>query len=402
VAATGQTSQLQLTDLAEWLMSIAGDNSNGLQFRVRGVGTPNNETELNNSSRMAIRRDGTVLVGTTAPQFGNSRMEVTNTSSPYALIAYGNNSNLNGALSGMAQHVNSVYGTLGEIISPNGYGVWGLAHGATGRGVLGESDSLAGETVGVYGATHSITDGTTGVFGGANGLTGSGNGVYGLSYSSSGTGVKGEAVSTDSSAYAVVGIATAPALAGRFSGNVDVSGTFTAGTKLFKIDHPLDPENKYLNHVSVESPEMMNIYNGNVTTDANAEATVTLPAWFQALNRDFRYQLTVVGQFATAIIAEEISGNKFKIKTSIPNVKVSWQVTGVRQDAYANRHRVQVEEDKPAIERGSYLYPEAFNQPEEKGAMWRHRPTDMKKFKQARENPQPPKNSARTPASPRP
>ena len=35
-------------------------------------------------------------------------------------------------------------------------------------------------------------------------------------------------------------------------------------TKAFVIDHPLDPANKYLSHCSVESPDVMNLYNGNV------------------------------------------------------------------------------------------------------------------------------------------
>jgi len=92
-------------------------------------------------------------------------------------------------------------------------------------------------------------------------------------------------------------------------------------------------------------------------TDERGEAVVTMPAWFEALNRDFRYQLTVIGQFAQAIIATEMKDNRFAIKTDKPNVKVSWQVTGIRHDAYANAHRIPVEEDKPASERGSYLFP---------------------------------------------
>lgn len=90
---------------------------------------------------------------------------------------------------------------------------------------------------------------------------------------------------------------------------------------------------------------------------------VTLPDWFEALNRDFRYQLTVIGTFVQAIVAEKIKGNRFTIKTSAPNVEVLWQVTGIRQDAYAKMHRILVEEAKR--ERGTYLHPEAFNQPEE-------------------------------------
>ncbi len=87
---------------------------------------------------------------------------------------------------------------------------------------------------------------------------------------------------------------------------------------------------------------------------------VTLPEYFGALNRDFRYQLTVIGQFAQAVVAKEISGNRFTIKTNKPGVKVSWQVTGIRQDAFANAHRIHVEVDKAPEKRGKYLHPELF------------------------------------------
>jgi len=147
------------------------------------------------------------------------------------------------------------------------------------------------------------------------------------------------------------------------SGTVNVNGTFTAGVKKFKIDHPLDPANKYLYHTSVESSEMMNIYTGNITTGADGLATVQLPDWFEALNKDFRYQLTVIGQFAQAIVASEISHHHFSIRTDKPNVKVSWQVTGVRHDAYAMTNSIPVEVEKASADRGHYLYPEAFGQP---------------------------------------
>jgi hypothetical protein len=115
----------------------------------------------------------------------------------------------------------------------------------------------------------------------------------------------------------------------------------------FSIDHPLDPANQYLRHSFVESPDMMNIYNGTVTTDKHGVATVILPAYFEALNQDFRYQLTPMGQFAQAFVAERVKGNRFVIKTNKPGVEVSWQVTGIRHDAYANEHRIKVEEPKP-------------------------------------------------------
>lgn len=88
--------------------------------------------------------------------------------------------------------------------------------------------------------------------------------------------------------------------------------------------------------------------------------SVTMPDYFQALNTEFRYQLTVMGQFAQAIVGSEISGNTFVIKTDKPSVKVSWQVTGVRQDAWANAHRIPNEEVKPDEDRGHFLHPELF------------------------------------------
>ncbi len=137
-----------------------------------------------------------------------------------------------------------------------------------------------------------------------------------------------------------------------------VNGALSKASGTFEIDHPLDPANKYLYHSFVESPDMMNIYNGNITTDATGTATVTMPDYFDALNKDFRYQLTVIGTFAQAIVSKEMSGNTFEIKTSIPNVKVSWMVTGVRQDAWANAHRVVTEVEKAPADKGKYLHPE--------------------------------------------
>jgi hypothetical protein len=144
-------------------------------------------------------------------------------------------------------------------------------------------------------------------------------------------------------------------------GDLDVVGKLSKSTGTFKIDHPLDPENKYLYHSFVESPDMMNVYNGSVTTDKRGRAVVTLPDYFETLNRDFRYQLTAIGTFAQATVVKEIQNNQFTIRTSKPGVKVSWQVTGIRQDAYAKAHPVKVEEEKPLRERGQYLHPEVFD-----------------------------------------
>jgi trimeric autotransporter adhesin len=173
--------------------------------------------------------------------------------------------------------------------------------------------------------------------------------------------------------------------AGFFYGDVYVNGTLSASTKDFKIDHPLDPANKYLVHASVESSEQMNIYTGNAVTDEFGLATVKLPDWFEAENTDFRYQLTVVGRKAQAWIAEEVSNGQFKISSDATYTKVSWQITAVRQDAYAKAHPLVVEQVKPARERGFYTHPELYGQPEEKQTEWGRRPEQMQRAKEMRE-----------------
>ena len=169
--------------------------------------------------------------------------------------------------------------------------------------------------------------------------------------------------------------------AGFFSGDVYVGGNLSKSSGSFKIDHPLDPANKYLYHSFVESPDMMNIYNGNIMLDANGEAVIDLPEWFGTLNRDYRYQLTCIGGFAPVYVAEEISNNQFKIAGGKSGMKISWQVTGVRQDAWANAHRIPVEMDKPERERGFYLHPELYGASGEKNVEWARHPEVMQKMK---------------------
>jgi len=155
------------------------------------------------------------------------------------------------------------------------------------------------------------------------------------------------------------------------NGNLQVTGGISKAGGTFKIDHPLDPAHKVLSHSFVESPDMKNIYDGVATLDARGQAWVNLPDWFEALNNDFRYQLTAIGAPAPHLyIAQEVHRNRFKIAGGTPGGKVSWQVTGIRQDAYARKHRIKVEEEKPADEQGFYLYPDSYGQPEEKGVAW--------------------------------
>ncbi len=153
------------------------------------------------------------------------------------------------------------------------------------------------------------------------------------------------------------------------TGKVVVNGDFTAlGVKAFTMDYPLDPTNKTLMHAAVESNEVLNSYSGNVVTDASGKATISLPEYFEAINKDFRYQLTVVGgTFAQAMVSKEISNNKFEIATNQPNVKVSWEVKGVRNDARMKMNPFSAVQDKPASQKGKYLDPKSYSQPESKG-----------------------------------
>ena len=242
--------------------------------------------------------------------------------------------------------------------STNGDGVDGKGGtGVLGSGGVGVVASGGPATVGIGGVGVLATGGGSVSFAGGDGIVAAG-----------GSGV-------DASNHG---------RAGRFVGDVDVQGKLTKTMGTFKIDHPLDPEHKYLYHSFVESPDMMNIYNGNITTDANGDAVVEMPDYFDALNKDFRYQLTVIGTFAQAIVAGEMKDNRFVIKTNAATVKVSWMVTGVRHDAYAEKNRVKVEEDKSERERGYYLHPEVYNQPEEKSIEWARNPEMMQRLKQRR------------------
>ena len=220
-------------------------------------------------------------------------------------------------------------GNVGVSGTGGTHGVYGFS--TVGNGVYGESQGAkSATTAGVFG--KGTADGTQGVIGESG--TGTGIGVFGVTYSSTGFALYGRA-------------AVAGGTALYTEGDAHIQGTLTKTAGSFKIDHPLDPTGKYLYHSFVESPDMKNIYDGNITTDANGRAEVVLPDWFEALNKDFRYQLTVIGQFAQAIVAETVHDNQFQIATNIPNVRVSWQVTGIRKDAYAESNRIPTEELKP-------------------------------------------------------
>jgi hypothetical protein len=246
----------------------------------------------------------------------------------------------------------------------DGNGVHG--HTSTGNAVLGEVEDPTSPNLPAGIGVKGVSPAGPGVVGfsrdnsGTAGLAlGSGFGAYGLHFSTDdGVGTMGASLVGDGvSGFAVNGVGvrgeSRRGLAGLFAGNVRVDRSLSVGGAIFKagggfeIDHPLDPENMVLRHSFVESPEMLNVYSGTVTTDGDGEATVELPDYFEALNDDVRYQVTVIGQFAQAIVAREIRDGRFTIATDRPKVKVCWQVTGVRHDDWADAHRIVVEQPKP-------------------------------------------------------
>jgi hypothetical protein len=279
-------------------------------------------------------------------------------------------------------------GVVGACQSPAGKGVHGIAKATTGTclGVYGETASRDG--IGVFGNNTSehnrgyLGSPSYGVYGyhygsGNEGyLASADRGAYGKCYSNDGAGVVGTC-SKGSNAKGVWGYSTS-GYGGYFTGDVFVLGNFYATYKWFRIDHPLDPENMYLQHACVESAEAKNVYDGTVVLDSRGEAWIALPDWFEALNCDFRYQLTPVGAPAPNLyVAQKIENGCFEIAGGVPGMEVSWQVTGVRQDPYALAHPLQVEVEKPEAERGYYLHPDVYGMPETLGVDWALDPKGM-------------------------
>ena len=319
-------------------------------------------TEGESNSRF-VNVTGDSMSGSTS----GSVLSMTNTGTGYGVSGY--------ATSGVG-----VYGLASNTGDVANYGGYFLGRGESGRGVSGYATNTAGGNYGGYFEAWGSFG--NGVYGEASGIFGVG--VRGEASGNYGFGVRGE--TWGESGIGVYGEASGfLGHAGYFKGNVRVTGYLTKAGGGFQIDHPLEPDNKYLNHSFVESPDMMNIYNGNVVLNHKGEAWVELPEWFETLNKDFRYQLTCIGGFAKVYIAQEITDNRFKIAGGEPEIKVSWQVTGIRQDPWANANRLPVEEDKTDKELGYYLHPESYGQPEEKGIEWARDPEGMQRMKEKRE-----------------
>lgn len=293
------------------------------------------------------------------------------------------------------------YSTSGSAVYGRATATTGTTYGgrfenasSSGKSVSGEASATTGTAIGGYFKTASSSGyGVMGLATADNGINGggffqtfstNGDGVFGYAYAGSGNttggsfrndstdgkGVFGSATATSGVNYGVYGTVSSAAGFGVYSnGNMGASGL-----KPFRIDHPLDPQNRYLYHYSAEGPDPLNVYSGNVTTDAQGVAWIQLPDYFEEINKDFRYTLTVIDEgdaFVQAKVWRRIIQNRFAIRTSQPHTDVSWEVKAVRNDLWVRAHGAPVEVAKEGREKGTYQHPELYGKPIEEGLDFR-------------------------------
>lgn len=334
----------------------------------------------------------------TGPALGAT---ATKTSNAYAVIEAETNSSTENNAAIFGSSIGASYGLKGQVAATasgkagvnginlrtsGGYGVIGLGYaGVVGQGTVSslEGFGVHGSTtkgVGVQGETNDLSH--SGIVGLNHGLisTGSGAGVMG----EGNIGVKGQ--TTNGLGYGILGVnqSTSPTYnnigvggegwVGVYGKSLDASGygvysdgNFAAsGTKSFVIDHPSDPENKMLKHFCMESPEVLNLYRGNIVLDQNGEAIVSLPEYFESINTNFSYNLTPIGAAVNLFIKEKINNGQFKIAGGNPNMEVSWTVYAERNDVYLQKNPNAKAIEVEKRQKGQYIHPELYGQPEEK------------------------------------
>jgi len=305
---------------------------------------------------VALATNGDAVYGQTnfATRFGMSARNIHATGT--GLIASGNNATGNFLTSGSGGAFTGEDGSYSKASTATGTGVIGLGNNlttsntvptGTGGAFTGNDGAYAkGVTAGgtgVIGAGNNASTFYTFTNGGGGSFTGTENGAFGVATNTSGTsiGVLGQ---------------------GNQFGIFANGNNGASGTKSFMIDHPLDPENKFLKHYSMESPEVINFYRGNVVLDANGNGIVQLPDYFTAINTNYSYTLTPIGAPSVTYIAEEINENgTFKIAGGNPNQKISWYVYAERNDVNVqDEFSTAVEVEKTADQKGKYINPTAY------------------------------------------
>lgn len=363
---------------------FAGSPPNPVALRLGGGGSRGEIILENESGAVSVRIDAeegaTIKAGNGAVtvEVGASKGVSIKATSPVALDV---------ATTPPTEEGHAVHGHFGGGLW--GSGVHGTTSAVPGSGVSGRNDPSGAE--GALGTSHLYLDESGGVERhDPVGVAGSARGEvsYGVRGEADHVGVFGRAESelgsrkarglTEPTGIGVWAQGSWTGLcavadgswAGQFLGDVMVNGDlFASGTKTFRIDHPLDPERKYLMHACVESAERLNLYSGTVQLDSDGEARVQLPDWLPAVNGDIRYQLTSIGAPAPSLhVSDEIDDSaQFAIAGGPPTGTVSWQVSGVRQDAHARANAFEVEVAKREAEVGKFVHPAAHGVTEGRG-----------------------------------
>jgi hypothetical protein len=325
---------------------LANVTGTGVGFRAESTSPSNTFAVIQANTNSTANTNSAILGNNSGGGFGVAGQIPSGATGASAV--YGNNLRTTGGIgtegigfNGVAgsSAYNQGYGMYGSnsstpVIASNylSVGVAGVA--ANGVGVQGQTNN--GQLYGVYGQNINA------------GVVNNNVAIYGRS--STGVGVLGECVNL--SYYGLFA-----------NGNFGASGT-----KAFVIDYPADPENKFLKHYSIESDEVLNVYRGTITCDANGEATVILPDFVELININYSYILTPIGNFAPIYVKEKMNAGSFKIAGALPGMEVSWQLTGERNDPYMQQHPENRENiiEKREGEKGLYLIPALYNQPDTK------------------------------------
>lgn len=276
------------------------------------------------------------------------------------LFAHSNSGGSGTAIVGRSDGNTSVgvYGwaSSGDLSS----GVYGASNGIQGRGIQGYANNAGF-------AIYGIADGAggRGIYGRATATSGQNFGIWAEAAGHQAIGVYGAATHETGVTYAVYGLSSSPT---NGYGVFAVGRTGATGTKSFRIDHPQDPENKYLLHYASEGPQPFNIYSDTARLDKQGSASVELPDYFEDINRNPRILLTAIGSAMPNLhVSEKVSNNRFRISGGSPYGEVTWEVKAVRNDRYMQAYGAPVEIEKPEGERGTYQHPELYGLPPSRG-----------------------------------
>ncbi|MDF3026863.1 MAG: hypothetical protein K0S23_1170 [Fluviicola sp.] len=366
-ADANPTNEIQTLSIAGQSLSISGGNTITLPSGSGGVTLDG-----------AYDQGGAGLGRTITADAGPVQINGSGSNTAALGILFTGTGNSINAVNNNAANTFSVIQAVTNSSGVNNSAIFGQSTGAA-RALSGEVTAASTADAAVRG-NNLRTSGGMGVEGvGFNGVSGQTNyrdgyGVFGQNFDLTGP-LTSNSVGVGGLGYiGVLGQSNDPLNGGGLASldNIIALGDLTvSGTKNFRIDHPQDPANKYLNHFSIESNEVLNIYRGTVAFDANGIAVVQLPDWFDAVNKNASYQLTPIGGYAPIFIAEKIKDGRFVIAGGTTGMEVSWAVYAERNDPYLQQHPEarQVEELKSERETGKYLRPDLYNKPAEQGIL---------------------------------